>query len=401
MSIRKCALESKAFTALKEVYDHRDAAAAKWRAEGKKVVGKLGHDVPDELLIAAGMLPVQVYADGTEPLTETDKYLEYAFDPVMRAQFEKMIDGTYGEQLDALAISNSTDVIIRIFLYLRELRRVEPEKQIPDFAFIDWLFTRHRLHQNRNEFVIDLFRKQVETWAGHVLTDEEIREAGKICNENRAALREMAQLRHGPQVRIGGSEALVIIGAGLFMERTAYTALVRQVTEDAKNWPVLEGPRVFYTGAEQLDTALYEKIEAAGLVIVGEDHNWGDRYYNRDFNLEYPVIRAIVDRYMLREFSAKKAFVSQRVEALDREVEETNAEAVIFYTNLYDEVATWDIPNQKKSLEKRGIASCIFGRMLWPTAKNEGLDERLAAFVAEMRQRQEEKKEEVKEGGNV
>ena len=386
MSIRKCALESKAFTALKEVYDHRDAPAAKWRAEGKKVVGKLGFDVPDELLIAAGMLPVQVYADPERSLDETNKYLEYAFEPVVRAQFEKLIDGTYGEQLDALAISNSTDVVIRIFLYLRELHRVEPEKNLPPFAFIDWLFTRTSRHQARNEFVINLFRKQVEEWAGREVTDEEIREAGKICNENRAALREMAELRHGEEVHISGSEAAVIIGAGLFMERKAHTELVRQVTEDAKTWPVLEGSRVFYTGAEQEDSSLYEKIEAQGMVIVGEDTNWGDRCYNRDYNPDYPATRALVDRYMLREFSAKKAFVSQRVEALDREVDEARAEAVIFYTNLYDEVATWDMPNQRKSLSSRGIASCIFGKMLWPAAKNEGLDERLAAFAKELRE---------------
>ena len=84
MSIRNCALESKAFTALKEVWDHRDAEAAKWRAQGKKVVGKLGFDVPDELLIAADMLPVQIYADPDRSLEETNKYLEYAFEPVVR-----------------------------------------------------------------------------------------------------------------------------------------------------------------------------------------------------------------------------------------------------------------------------------------------------------------------------
>ena len=384
MAIRACALESKAFTALKDVYDHRDTPAAAWRAAGKKVVGKLGFDVPDELLIAAGMMPVQVYADPKRSLDETNKYLEYAFEPVVRAQFEKLIDGTYTDQLDALAISNSTDVVIRIFLYLRELHRVEPEKNLPPFAFIDWLFTRTSRHQRRNEFVIDLFRKQVEEWAGREVTDDEIREAGKICNENRQALREMAKLRHGDEVHISGSEALVIIGAGLFMERTAHTELVRQVTEDAKSWPVLQGPRVFYTGAEQEDIALYEKIEAQGLVIVGEDMNWGDRHYNRDYNSAYPATRALVDRYMLREFSAKKAFVSQRVEALDREVDEAKAEAVIFYTNLYDEVATWDMPNQKKSLSGRGIKSCIFGKMLWPTENNEGLDEQLAEFAKKL-----------------
>lgn len=385
MSIRPCALESKAFLALKEVYDHREARAAQWRSQGRKVVGQLGCDVPDELIIAAGMLPVRVYADPEKPLTETDKYLEYAFDPTVRAQFEKIVDGTYRDQIDYLAISNSTDVVIRVFLYLRELKRVEPDKPVPPIAFIDWLFTRHRLHQTRNEFVIDLFKQQMEEWAGREITDEQIRAAGKLCNENRQALREMAGLRHGQQVRLSGSEALVIIGAGLFMEKAEHTALVRQVTQDAAQWPVLTGPRVFYTGANQEDTALYDKIEAVGMVVVGEDTDWGERHYDRDYNPDYPVIRGIVDRYMLREFSAKKAFVSQRVEALDREVDAAGAQGVIFYTNQYDEVATWDMPSQRKSLNARGIKHITFGRMLWPAAKNEDLDEKLAGFAAEMK----------------
>ena len=385
MSIRDCALQSEAFAALKDVYDHRDREAAKWRAAGKKVIGELGCDVPDELIIAAGMLPVQIYADPQRPLTETDKYLEYAFDPAVRAQFEKIVDGTYYDQIDALAISNSTDVIIRVFLYLREIHRVEPEKKVPPVAFIDWLFTRHRLHQVRDEFVIELFKQQVEEWAGRTISDEEIRAAAKICNENRQALREMAKLRHGQEVRISGSEALVIIGAGLFMDRAEHTKLVRQVTEDAAGWPVLSGPRVFYTGANQEDTVLYDKIEAAGMVVVGEDTDWGDRHYDRDYNPDYPVIRGIVDRYFLREFSAKKSTPAQRTEALDREVDAAGAQGVILYTNQYDEVATWDMPKQRKSLEARGIQHITFGRMLWPVTKNEDLDEKLSGFAAQLK----------------
>ena len=126
MGIRDCALQTPAFAELKAIYDDRDTVARRWKAEGRKVIGKLGCDVPDEMIIAAGMLPVQVYADADKPLDETDKYLEYAFDPMVRAQFERLVDGTYADLIDALAISNSTDVVIRVFLYLRELRRVEP-----------------------------------------------------------------------------------------------------------------------------------------------------------------------------------------------------------------------------------------------------------------------------------
>ena len=147
MGIRKCALSSSAFRKLKEYYDNREAASEKWRMQGRKVVGELGADVPDEYIIAAGMLPVRIYAAPKECLPEAERFLEYAFDPMMRAKFEKIADGTYAREIDALAVSNSTDVIIRLYLYLRELHRVEPERPLPEMAFIDWLFTRNRLHQ--------------------------------------------------------------------------------------------------------------------------------------------------------------------------------------------------------------------------------------------------------------
>ena len=381
MSIRTCALQSSAFAALKEAYDNREAAITTWRAAGKKVVAKLGCDVPDELLLAAGMMPVQVYADPEKPLTQTNQYLEYAFDPMVRAQFEKIVDGTYADLVDYLVVSNSTDVIIRVYLYLRELKRVEPEKAVPEVTFIDWLFTRNRIHQVRNEHTLQLFKETVEQWAGRTITDEEIAEAAKICNANRQALGQMSELRKGEDVRISGSEALVIIGSAFFMDREEHTKLVLQLVEEAKSWPVLEGPRVYFTGSNQEDTSLYEEIEKTGVVIVGEDHDWGDRFYERDYNLEYAPIRAIVDRYMLREFSSKKAFVSQRVAALDRLVEAASAEAVIFYTNIYEEAASWDYPSQKKSLEGRGIRTAAFAKMEWPMDKNPELSEKLAAFA--------------------
>ena len=122
-------------------------------------------------------------------------------------------------------------------------------------------------------------------------------------------------------------------------------------------------------------------IEDAGAVIVSEDHDWGDRSYERDYNKAYSPIRAIVDRYMLRSFSSKKAFVSQRVEALNDAVKESGAEAVIFYTNIYEEAASWDYPSQKKSLDEQGIKNGSWVKMQYPAGLNEGLAQSIAQFV--------------------
>lgn len=386
MSIRKIALRDPAFFELYRVYTDREAAAAQWRAGGGAVLGKLGFDVPDELAIAAGFLPVQVYAEPRASLPLADRYLEYSFDPVLRSQFEGLTDGTWQKRFDKLAISNSTDAIIRIFLYLREIQRSEPDMPVPPLTFIDWLFTRNRMHQERNELIVRLFMQQLEEWSDRPLTADAIRTAAQICNEDRAALREMAQLRRGSEVRVTGSEALVIIGSAFFMERSRHAQLVRQVVAAAASWPVFTGPRIFVTGSAQESTALYERLEDAGAVVVGEDHDWGDRFYDRDFPLDYPIVRAVVDRYMLREFSSKKAFVSQRVAALDRAVDAAAAEGVLFYTNIYDDSDSWDYPSQRESLHSRGIATLHMPKMQYPVEKNAGLDDRLRAFVAELKE---------------
>ena len=99
---------------------------------------------------------------------------------------------------------------------------------------------------------------------------------------------------------------------------------------------------------------------------------------------EMPPVRALVDRYMLREFSSKKAFVSQRVEALDREVEAAGAESVLFYFHIYEEAASWDYPSQKESLEGRGIKTLYFAKMHWPKEPEEqaAFDEGIAALIS-------------------
>lgn len=381
MAIRECALKNQHFARLYDVYQHRDAEALAFKKAGGKVLAKLGFDVPDELVLAAGLMPVQVYADPDKELVYTNKILEFAFDPVVRKQFEKLIDGTYKETADYLAVSNSTDVVIRIFLYLREIIRSMPEMPVPPTCFIDWLFTRNRMHQERNELIINIFKKQLEDWTGKPISDEAVKEAAKICNADRAALRKIGALRHGDEVRVNGTEALVIIGSGFFMDRKEHTELVEKLAEEAAEWPVVKGTRVFLTGSVHEDLKVYEMIEAAGGVVIAEDHDWGDRSYDRDYNMAYSPVRAIVDRYMLREFSSKKAFVSQRVEALNKEVAAAKADVVMFYTNIYEDSASWDYPSQKKSLDEQGIKNASFAKMLYPAEQNEDLAARIAEFI--------------------
>ena len=194
MTIRKEALNSKAFQKLKEIYDNRESIARDWTAHGKKVAGILGWDVPEELLMAADILPYRIYGTPDISMKEADQYLEFAFPPVLRSQFEKIIDGANADLMDCLIISNSTDALVRIYYYIREVAALEPEKPIPELYFIDWLFTRFRMHQVRNEKIVGQFREKLEAWSGKKLDDQEILKAADQCNRNRELLEKMAAL---------------------------------------------------------------------------------------------------------------------------------------------------------------------------------------------------------------
>jgi benzoyl-CoA reductase/2-hydroxyglutaryl-CoA dehydratase subunit BcrC/BadD/HgdB len=71
MSIRDCALKSTAFSRLKDFYDNREKEIKAARAKGVKIIAELGCDVPDELLLAGGLMPVRVYADPEKELVQT------------------------------------------------------------------------------------------------------------------------------------------------------------------------------------------------------------------------------------------------------------------------------------------------------------------------------------------
>lgn len=382
--LRDCALENPAFLALYRVWSGQEDRAAAHRKRGGKVVGCLGADVPEEYLLAGGLLPLRIAPDPKSDLAAADKYLEACFDPQVRSQFDRIVRP--GEKpWDYLAVSNSTDVLVRVYLYLRELRRTEPEAGVPDTAFLDWLFTPSRKFQLYNEARAADFRRKAEEWAGRPITDGDVREAVHVLNGERSAMGRIYALRQEGQPRISGTEALVIAGAGFYMDRGEHRDLVNDVADAAKAWPTLAGPRLYVSGTEQFDLTVYSLLENAGAVIVGEDQDCGQRYYERLTDPESPPEEAVAARYIRRTPSPKKATVDRRVETLCCKALEAKATGVAVFMNRFEEAASWDFPEEKRALEKEGIRAAQFCKLPYPAEKDETLRGRLEAFVEELK----------------
>lgn len=371
----------RAYEELSRVYRNRHEWARKWKENGGRVLACLGSDVPEEMVIAAGYLPIRVCGEPGQATPLADRYLELAFEPTARSKFNRLLDGTY-DYADGLAISNSTDVLVRLYFYLREIHRVEPEVKLPPFHFLDLLFMPSMLSSEYNLGTLRNFQSILEEWSGEKITPEKLEAAIRLCNENRRLLRRLARLRS--EAKVTGVEALAIIGASLLMPKEEHNRLLCEILDKAGELSPLDRVKLFVTGSVHEQPDFYELIESCGGLVVGEDHDWGNRHFHTDVATDVDPLAAIRDRYHMRLASPNKHLVSHRVKALVEQVKECGAEGVIFFMRKYDEASTWDYPEQRQALETLGIPSRVFVAQPYELTNRSQLMEEMKALVAEI-----------------
>lgn len=377
------ALPSNAYDELVRAYRERDRAALEWKATGGQVVGCLGSDVPEEFLVAAGILPIRVCGDPALDVERADRYIERAFDPHVRSLFARVVlQGAY-RYINHLVLSSSSDALVRVFYYLRALRQCEPDLPIPDLYFIDLVHSSYRTSALYNRARARAFQRIVESWCGRAITADMLSQAIATYNENRGLLRRLASLRAPEAPRVSGVEALQIIGASMFLPRDEHSRLLRQFLPQAQDRAPLTGVRLFVTGSAQDQSQFYELVESCGAVIVAEDHDWGNRHFEGEMDPSADPIDAIVDRYHLRSPSPSRASVSARVTSLVAQVRAAGAQAVIFFIYQKDDAPSWDFPEQRGALKALGIPSLLLDHQPYPMAGADSLEREIKAFLAE------------------
>lgn len=378
---RNCALQSAAYLKLKKAFDDRPCALRTLLQKGKKGIGIIGDDVPEEVLVAAGLFPIRVSGFyGNRP--NADEYLEMSFGALWRGLFESVMNGSYADLFDRLVFSNSSDMIQKLYHYLNVIRTNEPWRNLPQMEMVDYtLMVKDYRSQERNVSVTEKFIARVEEWTGSKITGEDLQNAIRLCNAHKQALRDFSALRYGKESRVLGSEAMTVIVGSFFFEKNQAIELIRAVTEDARDWQMCALKPVFYTGSMQETTEVYDLMESSGLNIVSEDKIFGDRYSDVDTDASIAPARAISARYQLRFPSSERGFIAERARTIPERVAEVGAEGMVLFMNHNDESYIWDLPKQKIRLDEMGIPILSIEQQYWPLVDKTELRKRFAEFA--------------------
>lgn len=359
-----------ALATLTGVYADRLAAAR--AGDAAVVVGYVGADVPVELITAAGALPVRLSGSPGESTADGDRYLGRGVDQSARSVLSRILAGAWG-RLDAVAVSRDCEASLRLFYALRELRRVEPERTLPPVHLVDVLHLPHRTTARYDLVRLGEFRDRLATWTGRRITAEALAESIAVHDETRLLLAAAAGLRRADPARLTGTQWLAVVGAGTVLPAAEYNALLKRLLAESDDLPPQEGARVLMTGSGHDTPDVYERIESAGMVIVGEDHDWGDLLFERLTGTA--TLEALAERYQHNGPSAPRASIRARARHTAMAAVRCRAGLLLSYCREHDEAAAWDFPAQR---DAAGLPAVLIERQTYGEVDLSALDAALA-----------------------
>jgi len=288
-------LKSKALEQFQEVTATLiNPSVRQWKDQGGKVIGYFCTHVPDEIFTAAGMLPFRMRATGSDGTELSDAFYSSINCSFPRHCFNMALRGEF-DLLDGLIVPNSCDHIRRIydnwksqlqtgFVEVFSLPKKTGEPQV------GWY---------RDELL--LLRGKLEKHFGVKITDEKLRSAIKLHNENRRLLRRLYEFRKADHPPITGAQVLAVVVAGTAMPRDQYNALLKELLKDLEGAEGIKDyrARIMVVGGILDDPEYIEIIEGQGGLVVTDFLCFGTRLFWVDVPEKGDPIEAIA-RYQVQ-----------------------------------------------------------------------------------------------------
>ena len=367
-----------AFDELTEISNQRENRYVKeWKAQGKKVVGYVCSYLPEEILLAADILPYRITGIGVNDTSQADAYLSRVNCSFSRCCLEAGFRGEY-DFLDGAVWVNGCDHIRRCYDNWKT--------KIP-FAFMHMLPVPHKIfpegRQWFQEEVKSLIEK-VEDYFDVKITTEKLLESCAIYNETRRLLKRLYGLRRLPDPAFSGTEVITILSAGVHMPKPEFNKLLNTVIEEAETESknVNGSVRLLVAGSMMDDLDFVQNIEAMGGVVVADALCMGAKNFWELTDETGNILENLVDRYYTHTPCPRMAGeYNTRLNFIKDQIQEAQVKGVILEHIKFCDLHGTDNALLKKDLEKEGIPTIELERQYGPLADAGRIRTRVQAFL--------------------
>jgi len=349
-----------------DVLSERHNLARGLKSQGRKVLGYLCAYCPEEIVYAAGLVPVRVFGN-RGPYPTAESYLPDYYCCHARGCLSAGLDGEY-DYLDGIVLPYAC--LHTQGAYDSWARQIKDKYT----RFIDMpsvVDTAEAL----GFFIEELkgFQSSLEDTFGVKVTEEKLEAAIRLCNGDRALLRELYARKQEERPVISGTDVFSLI-LGNMIGAKGEQGLSQFLTDlSSREKPEQKPARVMVLSTELDDPGIFTAIENQGAIVVADDLCTGSRYIWQDVELNRDPLEAIARRYLFGVNCTVKHPLEGGLSLVEELIETFSVEMAMFIWPQACDPMGWSVPTIKKMLEKKGISSC------WVSVRGDGSEHDLSA----------------------
>lgn len=262
----------------KAIADNPRKAMDDYKKEtGKGAVGIMPVYCPEEIVHAAGYLPIGMWGAQKKQISKARTYLPPFACSIMQSVMELQLEGVY-DDLEAVIFSVPCDTL--------KCMSQKWNRPVPAIVFTH--------PQNRkiakdaaNVFAREEFnivKEKLEDILDVHISNKAIKNSIAVYNENRAACREFSDVAAEYAAVVTPSDRHAVIKARWFMEKSRHTALVKELIAALKAEPAPEfkGKKIIVTGIQVEPYDVFDIFQENGFAIVADDLAQETRNFRQD-----------------------------------------------------------------------------------------------------------------------
>ena len=319
---------------------------------GKGVVGLIYVYLPEEIIHAAGYLPMSLWG-AHKPVSKARAYLPPYGCSIMQEIMELECDGAY-DFLKAVVFSVPCDTL--------KCASQMWKGKCPSLAIAH---PQNRKLEAANVYLTKEYRNlqaKLEKILGVTISDDAIARSIEVYNDNRQTMRAFCQVAAAYPHIIDPVLRHAVIKARHFMEKSKHTALVKElIAEIRKNAPApWNGKKVILSGIMAEPDGLLSLFKEFGYAVVDDDLAQESRQFRHDVPAgNDPVYRLAKWWQNLEGCSLATDPTKRRAQMLIEAAKAHDADGVILCQMKFCDPEEFDYPILYPALDAAGVRNLM------------------------------------------
>lgn len=314
----------------------------------QRAVGYMCTYVPEEMIHAAGFVPVRVRTNPQVP-THADGHIQSYTCALCRSALDQLLRGEL-HFLAGMVLAHTCDTM-QALADMWALN-IEADKSWVETVMVP---TNLVTPSARPYLIAELkrFRDRLATHSGRPISDETLQSSIALYNEKRRLLDRLNVLRD----RLTAAEFYSVVDAGTKMPPELFVPLLAELVERlGDSTPRSGSPRVMLVGAVLDDPTLLDVLDELGAQVTDDDLCTGTRSFATVETEAEAPLEAVADR-LLKRLPCPVKYQPQmpRGPRLQQRVQETRTDGVIFVLPKFCDPHAFDYVLVKADLEAAGV----------------------------------------------